>query len=209
MTNSESDSGTTRDDLVQRLALMEAMIAEGRRSTARFGWIFVFWGVADLVGVGWEQLQPDFRWVWPITIASAFVLQFLVMALRRRTAGSVCGKSMQSRSMAAVWTMMGVTVLLYVTAGILQHKAWQIAYIAAILMFIGMAHAISAMILRWWAQGAVAAVWWSGGIAAFFLPRKDFITLFVAEMCFGMILFGLYAMWLERQANKDEGQHHA
>ena len=33
MTVSEPDSGTTRDDLIQRLALMEQMIAEGRQYT--------------------------------------------------------------------------------------------------------------------------------------------------------------------------------
>jgi hypothetical protein len=31
MTNLEPDNGTTRDDLLQRVALMETMIAEGRR----------------------------------------------------------------------------------------------------------------------------------------------------------------------------------
>src|SRR6266702_2606473 len=110
MTNSDPDNGTTRDDLLQRVALMEAMIAEGRQSTIRFGWIFVLWGFVDLAGVGWDRLQPHFRWIWPITIASGFLLQFIGFVLRRDGGGYRCGRSMQSRSVGAVWAMMGVTV---------------------------------------------------------------------------------------------------
>ena len=44
MTNLEQGNGTSRDDLLQRLALMETMIAEGRRNTGRFGWVFILWG---------------------------------------------------------------------------------------------------------------------------------------------------------------------
>jgi hypothetical protein len=207
MTNMEREDGTTREDLVQRVALMEEMIAEGRKSTVRFGWVFLLWGLIDLAGVGWDQIQPDFRWVWPITISAGFVLQFIILALRRKR-GQRCGGSMRGRSVAAVWRMMGLTVLLYVVAAIVQHKAGQISYIAAILMFVGMAHAISALILRWLAQGIVAGVWLAGGIATFFVPRSYVLGVFIAEMCFGMILFGLYAMWLEHRAAALE-QHHA
>jgi hypothetical protein len=52
MANFEAEDGTTRDDLVQRVALMEEMITEGRKSTVRYGWIFVLWG-ADRSGAGW------------------------------------------------------------------------------------------------------------------------------------------------------------
>jgi hypothetical protein len=46
----------------------------------------------------------------------------------------------------------------------------------------------------------VAGIWWACGVAAFFLHTYDaFLFLFVAEMLFGMVFFGLYAMWLERQ----------
>ena len=73
----------------------------------------------------------------------------------------------------------------------------QISYIVAILMFVGMAHAISALILRWPVQGAVAVLWWAGGIGMYFIGGDYFLAIFVAEMFFGMVLFGLYAMWLD------------
>jgi hypothetical protein len=45
----------------------------------------------------------------------------------------------------------------------------------------------------------VAGVWLAGGIATFFVPRSYVLGVFIAEMCLGMVLFGLYAMWLERR----------
>ena len=46
----------------------------------------------------------------------------------------------------------------------------------------------------------VAGVWLAGGIATFFVPRSYVLGVFIAEMCLGMVLFGLYAMWLERRS---------
>jgi hypothetical protein len=43
----------------------------------------------------------------------------------------------------------------------------------------------------------------------FFLPDRYWLNIFVGEMCFGMIGFGLYAMWLERRGATTEGQKNA
>lgn len=202
MANFEAEGGTTRDDLVQRVALMEEMITEGRKSTVRYGWIFVLWGLIDLAPVGWQLVVPHSRWVmnwsWPIAIACGVAIQFIVMAILRRRSGVVCSSNMRGRSMSAVWSMMGLTAMLYFAGAMIEHKTWQISFIAAMLMFVGMAHGTSAVILRWWAQGLVAGVWLAGGVAMFFVPVDYWLAIFVAEMCFGMIGFGLYAMWLER-----------
>jgi len=210
MANFEAEEGTTRDDLVQRVALMEEMIAEGRRSTIRFGWIFVLWGLIDLAPVGWQLAVPHSDWVeiwsWPIAIACGFVIQSVVMAILRRRSGVVCGSNIRGRSISAVWAMMGLTAMLYFAGAMISHKAWQISFVVAMLMFVGMAHGTSAMILRWRAQGLVACVWWIGGIALFFLSNRYWLQIFVSEMCFGMIGFGLYAMWLERHDSAVEGR---
>jgi hypothetical protein len=79
------------------------------------------------------------------------------------------------------------------------HTVHQISYIAAVFMFLGLAHATSAVILRWKAQGMVAALWWAGGVATYFVPRDYVITIYVAEMVCCMVLFGVYAMMLERR----------
>jgi hypothetical protein len=129
MTNPEMDNGITRDDLVQRVALMETMIAEGRRSTARFGWIFVLWGLVDLFGIGWEVLRPS-NWVWPVTIGGGVILFFAGLALRRRS-GTWRSTTVRSRSISTVWSMMGVATWLYCFTAIFRHQT------------------TSALILRW------------------------------------------------------------
>jgi hypothetical protein len=212
MNSPETDNGTTRDDLLQRVALMETMIAEGRRNTGRFGWIFVLWGLVCLSAIGVGYFLPRSYWVWPIIIASGFVIQFVGIAMRRRR-GHWCNENMKSRSVAAVWRMMGVAIILYAVPAAVTHTIHQIAYIAAIFMFLGMAHATSAVILRWGVQGMVAGLWWAGGIATYFVPRDYVITIYVVEMVCCMVLFGVYAMMLERRraAALVQGQvrHHA
>ncbi len=208
MTNMEREDGTTRDDLVQRVALMEQMIAEGRRNTGRFGWIFILWGLVCLSAIGWSYLQPNVFWVWPILITSGFVIQFIGIAMRRRS-GNWPSENLKSRSIAAVWRMMGIAIILYAAPAGVTHTIHQIAYIAAIFMFLGMAHATSAMILRWRAQGMVAGLWWAGGVATYFVPRDYVITIYVAEMVCCMVLFGVYAMWLERRRAAGMVQAHA
>jgi hypothetical protein len=197
MTIPEPDNGTTRDDLVQRIELMETMIAEGRRATTRCGWIFVLWGLVCLAGIVWEWARPSY-WIWPTVLAAGFALMFLGRALQKAGPGHCA--NMQDRIIGAVWGMMGLALTLYVAAAMMRHLTWQHSYIAAIFMFVGLAHAISAMILRWRAQGAVAGLWWAGGVAMFFAhtPKAIFV-IFPLEMFFGMVIFGLYAMMLDRR----------
>ncbi len=197
MTNPEPESGTSRDDLIQRLALMETMIAEGRRSTTRCGWIFVLWGLVDIAGIGWEWVRPSY-WIWPTVLATGFAAMFLIRALQKPDPFRC--SSMEGRTVSAIWGMMGLATTLYVAAGIYRHLSWQYSYIAAIFMFVGLAHAISAMVLRWRVQGVVAMFWWAGGIAMFFAHRdNEIFIIFPLEMFFGMVLFGLYAMMLDRR----------
>jgi hypothetical protein len=198
MTNPEADNGgKTRDELVQRLELMEAMIAEGRRSTNRCGWIFVVWGVVDIAGMAWEWFRPSY-WIWPTVLTVGFVLFFLIRATQKQDPLR-CANS-EGRTIGAIWSMMGLAAVLYVGTGIFRHLAWQYSFIAGIFMLIGLAHAISAMVLRWRVQGLVAALWWAGGIAMFFAHGdKQIFVVFPLEMFFGMVLFGLYGMMLDRR----------
>ena len=212
MNSPETDNGTTRDELLQRVALMETMIAEGRRNTGRFGWIFVLWGLVCLSGIGVGYSLPRSYWAWPIIIASGFVIQFVGVAMHRRS-GNWPSENLKSRSVAAVWRMMGVAIILYAVPAGVTHTIHQIAYIAAIFMFLGMAHATSAVILRWGVQGMVAGLWWAGGVATYFVPRDYVITIYMVEMVCCMVLFGVYAMMLERRRAaalvQVQVQHHA
>jgi hypothetical protein len=77
------------------------------------------------------------------------------------------------------------------------------------MFFLGLAHAISALILRWRVQGAVAAIWFAGGMAMFFAHYPASLIIFLVASFFGMVLFGLYTMMLERQRAATLVQHHA
>jgi hypothetical protein len=198
MTNSEPDSGATRDDLVKRLELMETMITEGRSTTCRHGWIFLLWGLVDLAGMGWQQAQSHSALVWPVCLGAGAVITLLGMAVQKRTEARC--KSMRGRNVEAVWSMMGLALTLYTGTALLTHFAWQYSYLAGLLTIVGLAHAISAAILRWPVQGIVAGIWWAGAVAVFvFNSRRAANDIFLIEMCFGMIAFGLYTMWLEHR----------
>jgi hypothetical protein len=201
MRDDETVGGASREEIVQRIELMESMIAEGRRFTARFGWAFVLWGIVDLAAMSWQYLQPDSQlagqWAWPICLAAGVVLTFLGRAWQRRQPN--CSPDLRWRSVEAVWGMMGLALAIYIAGAIVRHLTWQYSYIAAIFIIVGLAHAISAAILRWRMQGVVAAIWWAGGIAAFCVrSNRGVQEIMFLEMVFGMILFGVYAMVLQR-----------
>src|SRR5437868_5026038 len=175
----EDRDGTSREDLLQRVALMEEMIAEGRRTTGRYGWIFVLWGLVDLAGLGWERLQPGNPWVWPVVLVSGIVLQFVGIAMVRSSAGPR-QTSAKERSIGVVWSMMGAALIMYVACAMVRGVTGDVSYVPAILIVIGMAHAISANILRWKVQGLVAGLWWAGAVASYFLRGDNLFWLVVA-----------------------------
>jgi hypothetical protein len=205
MTDMEREDGTTRDELVQRVALMEAMIAEGRQSTARWGWVFVMWGLIYFAAMAWVVFLPFKEWAWPVCIAVGIVVS-VVKGRQRRSKG----ENQRSRSLAAVWQIFSAGITLYVIGAIASGHGTQSAYYAAIMFFIGLAHGTSARILRWGAQGMAAAVWCAGGLAMFFFTTQDeILAIFLIATFFGMILFGLYAVWLERRRAAGMVQAHA
>jgi hypothetical protein len=205
MTTYEGNEGRTRDDLVQRVALMEAMVAEGRRATTRYGWMFLLWGLVYFAAMGWMVFLPAPNLAWPVCIAVGVAIVVAVKTRQKRR-GAV--DNLRSRSIEAVWTVMGVAVTLFVIATMGSHQTSGTAYVAAILFMVGMAHGTSAMILRWGVQGLAAAIWWGCGIATlFYTSAMESIALFLTASFFGMVLFGLYAMLLERRGEATVQRH--
>ncbi|HEV2619704.1 MAG TPA: hypothetical protein VGU23_07165, partial [Acidobacteriaceae bacterium] len=127
---------------------------------------------------------------WVVTLAGR----------RRQSAQGVQGP--RSHTIGAVWTMSGTALSLFGFSGGISHQAQHdfALYLAAMLFFVGLAHAISAAILRWGVQGAVAAIWWGGGIAILFVRSPVvMLEIFLTATFFGQIVFGLYVMLLERR----------
>jgi len=207
MADFERQDGTTRDELVQRIALMEKMIAEGRQSTARYGWMFVLWGLTYFAAIAWTVYLPYTEWAWPACIAACSVA-FGVVRTRHRAGGTI--DNLRRHSLDAVWQVIGGGIILYLIAVIVSGHGKEPDYLAAVLFFNGLANGVSARILRWWPQGVAAAIWWGCGTAMlFFTTRTEELALFVTATFCGMILFGVYAMWLERHAAAGMVQAHA
>jgi hypothetical protein len=205
MTNSESEDGFTRDDLVRRIELMEAMIAEGRQTTMSKGWIFILWGVVDLAGMGLQRLQPHSERVWPIVLTVGLALQLAGIAVQKRGSRR-SRRTVQCHDIQAVWVLMGVALVIYTGTALATHFAWQYSYLSGLLMIIGLAHAISAALLHWRVQGVVAAIWWVGAAAILVCNSYRATQLiFLVEMCLGMIAFGAYVMLLERRDRDGAG----
>jgi len=206
MAHSDQDEGSTRNDLLQRVALMETMMAEGRRTTTRYGWLFLMWGLLYFVGMGWTLLLPMPNLAWPVCISVGIAL-VVVRSWQKREGAS---QTVRSRSVEAVWEGMGIAAVLFTVGGVLGGHGGQPIFIAAILFMVGMAHGISALILRWGMQGVAAGVWWVCGVGACFATTsQEIVGLFLTASLFGMVLFGLYAMVLERRHSAAPVQHHA
>jgi hypothetical protein len=208
MTNFEMDNGgTSREELVQRVALMEAMIAEGRRTTARYGWMFVMWGVVYIVAMVWTMYLPLRNLAWPVCI-SLGILMNVMMKTRQKRAG--LSETQRSRNIEAVWIAMGIAVSLFVVAAVLAEHGSDPVYVAAIMFIVGMAHGISALMLRWGAQGLAAAAWSGCGAACCFATTaRQIEVLFLVASFFGNVVFGLYVMRLERRRPAATVQQHA
>ena len=202
----EMEDVAGRGDLVERIALMEAMIAEGRRSTSRYGWMFVLWGVLYFAAMGWALFLPAGYLAWPVCMGIG-VLVGVRYRFQQRRGGT--GEGVKSRSVHSVWVGLGIGVTAFVVAGVLSHHAGDPVYLVGIMFLIGMAHAVSALILKWTAQGLAAAAWWVCGAAAFFFTSSmQLVSLFLGAVFCGQILFGLYAMMLDRRRTAAPvGQH--
>src|SRR6516225_12044996 len=72
---------TTAQDLKDRLALIETMIAEGRRTTESWGWTFVLWGMAFYVAIAWSTWGHS-AWAWPATMAAAVVVTVMLVSIK-------------------------------------------------------------------------------------------------------------------------------
>ena len=214
MTNSEMNEGTamdhgaTRDELMQRVALMETMISEGRKTTARYGWVFLLWGLVYFAAMGWTLYLPLANLAWPVCITVGVVTSIVGQLRQKRQHGG--RETLRSRSIGAVWMAMGIVLTLFLVTANVSHHFDGPGCFAAILFFIGLAHGTSAMILRWGMQGLVAVIWCAGGVASFFFTRpSEWLVIFLVATFFGQILFGLYAMMLDRQRVAASVRHHA
>ena len=196
---------TSTQDLRSRLDMIETMIAEGRRTTKSWGWVFVLWGVAYYVAIAWAAHGGNVV-AWPVTMIAAAILS-----------GVTKGRTMHNRpettigrAVGAIWLAMGVSLfILLVTlgwSGRLTDERLPIAIVAAMLAIANLA---SSIILRWKAEFACALAWLATSVAVCFVARAFVLPVFLAAIFLCQIVFGLYGMMCEAKARKLRGVSHA
>jgi hypothetical protein len=198
---------TSTRDLTERLALIERMIAEGRRKTESWGWTFLLWGVAYYVAIAWATWgQSMSGWgrgdlAWPVTMLAAFVLTMAIGFKKTRgQPGTTVG-----RAIVAVWICVGVSMLLLFPALSISGRIDQHSFVALVAGMLAIAHGVSGIILKWKIQFACAVVWWATSVAACFGSGAQLTAVFLAAIFICQIVFGVYAMILESRRRRQDG----
>lgn len=191
-----------RDDLRARLDVIESMIAEGRRSTGRWGWIFVLWGVAYLVATAWSTLGHS-QSAWPVTMVLASVVCTVAI---KRTQRSEPMRGL-SRAVGVTWCVSGVSLFLILFCLGISGRYDIHVFLTIIGGMLGLAHAASSLMLRLKSQMLCALLWWAAGICGCFLTEKQASLAFLAAILLGQVVFGLYVMLVEGRWAKSEAHH--
>ncbi len=183
-------------DVRERLALIESMMLEGRKTTEYWGWSFALWGVAYLVAIAWTYATGSAALPWSVTMVAAGVITGIVVSIRKRGHP----ETTKSRAIHAVWSATGAALFAFCfSAGISGHAEIH-NFIGAIEIMLCIANFMSAAILRWSVQWVVGGIWWCAGVATFFLTPSNVWVLFIAAIIVCQIGFGIYLMVREAQA---------
>jgi hypothetical protein len=198
MTNAENQ------ELRDRLDLIENMIDEGRRSTERWGWVFVLWGVAYYAAFAWSSL--DRSWLaWPVTMIAAGLLTSIMAGRRTRNHP----RTGIGRAIGSIWLMMGVSLFVLMISLGFSGRLDSHLSLAIVGSMLAIANGASSMILRWKIQSACALVWLGAAEAGCFGTETQGVIAFLVATFFCQIVFGIYAMMRESRRPQVHGETHA
>ena len=165
-------------ELTERLELIESMIAEGRRSTTRWAWTIVLWGVAFYVAIAWSSgflggpIWGQHIMAWPVTMIGTWLLSWGLATRMAKSANAPM--TTMKRAIISIWTAMGISMFALLLPLGLSGRADQQVCVAVIVALLGMANAASGILLKWKAQivmrGSVVAGW--GGVTIRHRYRK-------------------------------------
>lgn len=191
-------------NLNDRLTLIEAMIAEGRRSTQQWSWVFLLWGVAYYVAIAWSVWGRS-ALAWPVTmIAAALATGIGRSRVRRDHPSTTIG-----RAMGAIWGVMGTVLFVVLMAVGSSGRAELHTFVVIAGAMLAVANGISGILLRWKMQLACALAWLALTVAACFTTDAQIAILSLAAIFFCQIVFGVYAMVLEARRRRQQGAVHA
>ena len=191
-------------ELKDRLSLIETMIAEGRRTTESWGWVFVLWGLAYYVAIAWAAWGHSYL-AWPVTMIAAFALTAALAARKR----AIHPRTNMSRAIGSVWIAMGISMfVLFMSLGFSGRLTDPHGFVAIATAMLGTANATSSMILKWKMQFACAIVWWAAAVASCFGSKTQLWCVFLVAIFFCQIVFGIYGMIMETR-RRNQGAVHA
>ena len=193
--------GTSMNDreLGERIALIESMMREGRKSTEYWGWSFLLWGIAYFVAVGWSSFLPDAggrQLGWPVTMIFAVLLTFAIA--RRRTRHQP--RTEKGRHIWAIWMAVGFGIFVFVFPTAYSGHFEVHSFMAAIEVLLGVVNVASGAMLRWSTQVVVGALWWTAAILSCFVSSMGVAIVFLAATLICNIGFGIYLMVQESRA---------
>jgi hypothetical protein len=195
----------TEQDLKDRLTLIEAMIAEGRRTTESWGWVFILWGVAFYVALGWSAWRYG-NWAWPVTMTLALLVTFVVASWK----ADHQPHTNLGRAIGSLWAALGVSMfLLFASLGVSGRLSDPHVFIAIVSAIMGLANGASAMILRWNIQFGCAVVWWIAAVASCFGSDLRSLIVFCVAIFLCQILFGFYALISDARLRRRRTPRHA
>lgn len=185
---------TSRQDLQERISIIENMIAEGRRHTESWGSIFVLWGLAYYIAMAWSAWGHS-ALAWPVTVSIAVVVTIVLASSKTSQPTTRLG-----RATGSIWLALGITMfLLFVPLGFSGRLTDQHIFLAAISAILGMANGASGLILRWKAQLGCAVAWWITAAATCFGTDRQSTIIFVLAVFLCQIVFGIYGMVAKSQ----------
>ncbi|MGH9582182.1 MAG: hypothetical protein ACRD4O_04520 [Bryobacteraceae bacterium] len=194
---------TTEQELKDRLSLIESMIAEGRRATKNWGWVFVLWGIAYYVAIAWSFWGQS-AWAWPVTMAAAVIATVVGASLK----GGKHPETTLGRGIRSIWIALAISMLLLFPAlGLSGRLSDPHVVIAAASAILGMANGASGLLLRWKVQFGCAIVWWAAAVASCFGTEAQSLIVFLAAIFLCQIVFGIYCAIAEAQARKRRSIH--
>ena len=101
------------------------------------------------------------------------------------------------RSVGAVWTCAGVTVVLLAVGAVWSGMVEFRCVYVALFALAAVAHGASSLILRWWPQFLAALVCWVASVMAYVAPAARLPELAVLALILGNIVFGPWLTYCE------------
>ena len=197
-------------ELTERLELIANMMAEGRRSTTRWAWSIVLWGVAFYVAIAWSSglfggpIWGQHYMAWPVTMIGTWLLTWALASRMHKSAHAP--KTTVGRAIMSIWTAMGISMFALLLPLGLSGRADQQVCVAVVATLLGTANAASGILVKWKAQIACAVVWWLASAASLFGTVTESTIAFLAAIFLCQIVFGIYAMICESRERRRQVQ---